>query len=108
MVVTLTHTTSLNIVTDQVHPPMTTSVTFQQDKAPCHTEIVVQEWFEEHDKDQSVESWCYIPQGTFRGLVETETQWIRPTQYSAGGFDCYQKGTYQVSALCFVIFFSGS
>ncbi|MCJ8740377.1 hypothetical protein PDJAM_G00058260 [Pangasius djambal] len=54
--VTLTHTTYLNTVADQVHSFMATlssngSGLFQQDSAPCHTAKIIQEWFEEHDKE---------------------------------------------------------
>ena len=60
--VTLTCTTYLNIVADQVHPFMATvfpdgSGLFQQDNAPCHTTKIVQEWFEEHDKEFKVLPW---------------------------------------------------
>ncbi len=54
--VTLTRTTYLNIVADQVHPFMTMvfpdgSSVFQQNNAPCHMAEIVQKWFEEHDKE---------------------------------------------------------
>ncbi|MCI4382883.1 hypothetical protein PGIGA_G00019780 [Pangasianodon gigas] len=58
--VTLTCTTYLNIVADQVHPFMATVFPngrglFQY--APCHTAKIVQEWFEEHDKVFKVLIW---------------------------------------------------
>ncbi|MCI4395292.1 hypothetical protein PGIGA_G00178730 [Pangasianodon gigas] len=57
--VTLTCTTYLNIVADQVYPFMVTefpngSGLFHQDNAPCHTAKIVQEWFEEHDKELKI------------------------------------------------------
>ena len=60
--VTLTCTANLNIVGAQVHPFMATvfpdgSGLFQQDNAPCHSAKIVQEWFEEHDKEFKVLPW---------------------------------------------------
>ena len=60
--VTLTRNTYLNIVSDQVYPFMAKvfpdgSGLFQQDNAPCHTARIVQEWFEEHDKEFKVLPW---------------------------------------------------
>jgi len=57
--VTLTDTTYLNIVAD--HPFMETVFPdgisfFQQDNESCHTEKIVQEWFEEH-KEFQVLTW---------------------------------------------------
>ncbi|KAG5841041.1 hypothetical protein ANANG_G00195380 [Anguilla anguilla] len=50
------------MVADQVHPFMATvfpggSGLFQQGNAPCHTAKIVQEWFEEHDKEFMVLPW---------------------------------------------------
>ncbi|MCI4375370.1 hypothetical protein PGIGA_G00108680 [Pangasianodon gigas] len=58
--VTLTRTTYLNIVADQIHPFIATvspngSGLFQQDNVPCYTAKIVQEWFEEHDRVQDVD-----------------------------------------------------
>ncbi|KAK1788420.1 hypothetical protein P4O66_016854, partial [Electrophorus voltai] len=53
--VTLTRTTYLNIIIDQVHPftamvfPNDSGL-FQQDNAPCHSAKIFQEWFEENAK----------------------------------------------------------
>uniref|UniRef100_A0A3Q3JTD4 Transposase Tc1-like domain-containing protein n=1 Tax=Monopterus albus TaxID=43700 RepID=A0A3Q3JTD4_MONAL len=60
--ITLTRTTYLNIVADQVHPFMAKvfpdgSGFFQQDDAPCYTAKSVQEWFEEHDSEFKVLTW---------------------------------------------------
>ncbi|MCJ8743381.1 hypothetical protein PDJAM_G00093370 [Pangasius djambal] len=60
--VTLTRPTYLNTVADQVHLFMATvfpngSGLFQQDNAPCLTAKIVQEWFEEHDKEFKVLTW---------------------------------------------------
>ncbi|MCI4382560.1 hypothetical protein PGIGA_G00016250 [Pangasianodon gigas] len=57
--VTLTRTTYLNIIAD---PFMATvfpngSSLFQQDNVPCHTAKIVQEWFEERDKEFKVLIW---------------------------------------------------
>ncbi|KAK3520422.1 hypothetical protein QTP70_024176, partial [Hemibagrus guttatus] len=84
VIVTLTHTTSLSIVADHVHPVMETVFPdacglFQQDNAPCHKTKMVQEWFDEHLKDLLLTSWYQIPQYTFRDLVERqkcEKKWI--------------------------------
>ena len=46
--VTIIRTTSINIVTDHVHPPMQTVFPdgFQQDNVLCHKTKIVEEWFE--------------------------------------------------------------
>ena len=51
---TLTCTTYLSIVADQVYPLMVMVFPdgcglFQQDNVPCHKAKMVQEWFEEHN-----------------------------------------------------------
>ncbi|KAK3559176.1 hypothetical protein QTP86_005072 [Hemibagrus guttatus] len=60
--VTLTRTTYLSIVTDHVHPFMETVFPdgyglFWQDNALCHKAKMVQEWFNEHNKEFEVLFW---------------------------------------------------
>lgn len=53
---------------DQMHSLMTTifpadySSIYQQDNAPCHTDVIVREGFQEHSSDFQVMSW---PQNSF-------------------------------------------
>ena len=60
--INLTRVTDLSIVADQVHPFMAMVIPdgrglFQQDNAPCHTALIVREWFEEHDEVSTVLPW---------------------------------------------------
>ncbi len=58
----LNATVYLSIVTDQVHPFMTTVYPssdgyFQQDKAPCHKAQIISDWFLEHDNELNLLKW---------------------------------------------------
>ncbi len=51
----LNATVYLSIVTDRVHPFMTTVyhllMYFQQDNASCHKDQIISDWFLEHDNE---------------------------------------------------------
>ncbi len=52
----------LNIVSDHVHPFMTTVYPssdgyFQQDNAPCHKAQIISDWFLEHDNEFTLLKW---------------------------------------------------
>ncbi len=58
----LNATAYLNIVTDHVHPFMTTVYPssdgyFQQDNAPCHKAQIISDWFLEHDNEFTFLKW---------------------------------------------------
>ena len=57
--VTLTCTTCLNILQTKYTPSwqLYSLILFQQDNVSCHTAKIVQEWFEEHDKEFKVLTW---------------------------------------------------
>ncbi len=55
-------TVYLSVVTDHVHPFMTTVYPssdeyFQQDNAPCHKAKVISDWFLEHDNEFTLLKW---------------------------------------------------
>ncbi len=55
-------TAYLSIVSDHVHPFMTTVYPsrdgyFQQDNAPCHKAQIISDWFLEHDKEFTLLKW---------------------------------------------------
>ena len=58
----LNATAYLSIVSDHVHPFMTTMYPssdgyFQQDNAPCHKARIISNWFLEHDNEFTVLKW---------------------------------------------------
>jgi len=58
----LNATAYLSIVSDHVHPFMTTMYPssdgyFQQDNAPCHKAQIMSNWFLEHDNEFTVLKW---------------------------------------------------
>uniref|UniRef100_A0A9J7X0G0 Tc1-like transposase DDE domain-containing protein n=1 Tax=Cyprinus carpio carpio TaxID=630221 RepID=A0A9J7X0G0_CYPCA len=58
----LNATAYLSIVSDHVHPFMTTMYPssdgyFQQDNAPCHKAQIISNWFLEHDNEFTVLKW---------------------------------------------------
>ncbi len=58
----LNATAYLSIVTDHVHPFMTTVYPssdgyFQQDNAPCHKAEIISDWFLEHDNEFTLLKW---------------------------------------------------
>ncbi len=57
----LNATAYLSIVSDHVHPFMTTvhpsSDGFQQDNAPCHKAQIMSDWFLEHDNESTLLKW---------------------------------------------------
>ena len=63
----LNATAYLSIVSDHVHPFMTTMYPssdgyFQQDNAPCHKARIISNWFLEHDNEFTVLKWPHIHQ----------------------------------------------
>ncbi|GFX84967.1 transposase domain containing protein [Trichonephila clavipes] len=60
---TMNATGYLNIIADQLHPYMASvfpagNGMFQQDNAPCHKAKIVLEWFQEHNAEFQLMSWC--------------------------------------------------
>ncbi len=57
----LNTTVYLSIVSDHVHPFMTTVnhllMYFQQDNAPCHKAQIISDWFLEHDNEFTLLKW---------------------------------------------------
>ncbi len=57
----LNTTAYLSIVSDHVHPFMTTVshllMYFQQDNAPCHKAQIISDWFLEHDNEFTLLKW---------------------------------------------------
>ncbi len=58
----LNATAYLSIVSDHVHPFMTTVYPssdgyFQQDNAPCHKAQIISDWFLEHDNEFTLLKW---------------------------------------------------
>ncbi len=57
----LNATVFLSIVSDHVHPFMTTVyhllMYFQQDNAPCHKDQIISDWFLEHDNEFTLLKW---------------------------------------------------
>ncbi len=57
----LNATAYLSIVSDHVHPFMTTVyhllMYFQQDNTPCHKDQIISDWFLEHDNEFTLLKW---------------------------------------------------
>ncbi len=60
----LNATVYLSIVSDHVHPFMTTAshllMYFQQDNAPCHKAQIISDWFLEHEKELVSWTWQWV------------------------------------------------
>ncbi len=78
----LNTTAYLSIVSDHVHPFMTTVYPssdgdFQQDNSPCHKAQIISDWFLEHDNEFTLLKWPpqspdLNPKEHLRDVVERE------------------------------------
>ncbi len=68
----LNTTVYLSIVSDRVHPFMTTVyhllMYFQKDNAPCHKAQIISDWFLEHDNEFTLLKW--LPQSPDLNPIE--------------------------------------
>ncbi len=99
-------TAYLSIVSDHVHPFMTTVYPysdgyFQQDNAPCHKAQIISDWFLEHDNEFTLLKWSpQSPDLNSKEQLWDVVEWeirimdVQPTKSAATAW-CYHVKCFQ-------------